>query len=263
MPEIFKHCLERKIKINFFIHTFATSVLAIYDRIFTTKKIEYASRDFFDYFDNIYEKNIGEIIIAESNTSPIQLSDDLSLTFLAPTGKVYHKIAKNLTRKSKDVNFSYADINKLSTIISIQNNDRYVLLTSDAVKRSFGFINKRLNKNLVAIQVPHHGSFKNINPKFWSLLIKPHNIPAIFSVGNEPKDKLPNRETVEFIDNNGFEIYSTNYVYGLSEHFKGPERTGINTKQAYLDIFSTKRNPVSGGVGVNNRFFGDKEFSVL
>jgi len=263
MPQIFKHCRDKKIKINLFLHTFATQVLEIYDRIQTSKKIDNAVSDFMANLDEIIDNNIGEVVLVDNYTSAIQLTEALSLSFFAPTGKVYHVIAKNLSRKSIDIKFSYPDINKLSTIICIQNIDSYILLTSDAVKKSFKFLNNKLDKELLAIQIPHHGSFSNIYPKFWTSLVKTTKCPAIFSVGDEPKDKLPKLETVEFIDNEGYEIYSTNLVYGICEYFKGSSNIVKNSKEVLLGTFSTVRKTTSSSSSANSKYIGDKEFQLF
>jgi hypothetical protein len=46
---------------------------------------------------------------------------------------------------------------------------------------------------------------------------------TLHGVRDEPKDKLPNTETVAFFDGNNFDIFSTNSVYGIKEHFGLPD----------------------------------------
>jgi len=263
MPDLFKYCLDKDIKINKFIHTFASHVLDIYNRIFTTKKEETASKSFFKYFDLLAENNIEDLILADCYTAPIQLTESEYLSFLAPTGKTYHQIAKNISRKNTGIIISHPDVNKLSTITCIQNEKKFILLTSDAERKSFKFINKKVSKQLTAIQVPHHGSYNSINPNFWKSVKRINDCPAILSVGDEPKDKLPDRQTIEFIDKEGYNIYSTNLVYGLCDYFQLSTSTTSNAKTTCLNLFSVKRAGTSITAPTINKYFGEKVFDLL
>ena len=264
MPDLFKFCIEKKIKIKWFLHTLADhSILQIYDKIFNSKKIEKASIDFFYYLELLY-KNISIDLSVNYHTAPIQLSNTISMSFFAPSEKTGRNIATQINRKFNTKEFTYTDINKFSTIIYIQNNDSGILLTSDAVKGCFRNLNKRINREVVLIQVPHHGSLMNIYHNFWNELSKKDKCPAVFSIGYEPKDKLPNNETVEFFDKLGFDVHSTNSVFGISEYFNQNNNAVnylYNNKTQYLNHFSKKINTIYRSSINNSKYDGDQKFT--
>jgi beta-lactamase superfamily II metal-dependent hydrolase len=149
-------------------------------------------------------------------------------------------MAKQLARKVNRITTSSADINKLSTVIKIYNNKYAILLTSDAVKKSFVTLRNSISHEVVLAQVPHHGSFRNIDEKFWDSVIKTKKCPAVFSVGDEPKDKLPNKETVAFFDIRGYDVHSTSSVYGINDYF-GFSTSTQNPRSTILNTFSKLR----------------------
>lgn len=255
MSDIFKFCFENNIKIKYFLHTFAPQVLDIYNQIFTSKKVERESELFFKYFEQLDKKIINNIPV-HCYTASIPLSDDIFISFFAPDGKTYTDIAKQISRRRNKLTSTYEDINKLSTITCIQNQNSCILLTSDAVKKSFKKIKGKIKKEILIAQAPHHGSFSNIYIEFWTKLNLKVNCPAVFSVGYEPKDKLPHKETVEFFDKNGFDIYSTNCVYGISEYFENASNSDF-TRSLCLDHVSKIKKNVHSKPSVSSKFEGD------
>jgi len=262
MPGLFKYCIENEIKIKFFLHTIAEHVLQIYDKILTSKKIEAATVDFFNYLEEL-GKTLDDDISVNIHTAPFKFSDSLLLSFLGPSEKTGSNIAKQINRKVNTKDFTYSDINKFSTISYFQFADSGVLFTADSVKVNYRNLNKFIDKEIILVQVPHHGSFANIYPPFWTDLKKKKDCPAVFSVGYEPKDKLPNVETVEFIDKAGFEVHSTNPYFGISEYFNGHEFTmdePSRNKSNYLNHFSKKIRTRSTHAASSSKYEGDQTF---
>jgi len=134
--------------------------------------------------------------------------ETIHLSFLAPDGIIYRKIAKQISRKVNKKSLTVADINRLSTIVLIQSSEKGILLTSDAPKVCFRILKGKIPVEIFLAQIPHHGSIENYYELFWSNLSRIEKCPAIFSVGDEPKDKLPNRETVEAIDKLDYDIHA-------------------------------------------------------
>lgn len=261
--EVFRYCIDKKIKVKIFAHTLISHVFDIYNRIFTSKKIEKAVSVFFNVIDDFIDILEEDVVEVNSRTASIKLTDKVSLSFYAPSGKVGLQFAKNMSRKYVNIQYSGPDINKLSIISALEDSDKVVLLTSDAVRNSFKFENKFSSKRLIAIQIPHHGSFNNINPNFWNSVNKNDSCPAILSVGDEPKDKLPNKETVEYFDKQGYDIHSTNFVYGLCEYLKKHSDNSYKTKISCLDTFAAK-NIVRGVDNVrSSKYNGDKVFTFF
>jgi len=266
MPGLFNYCYDNGIKIKKFLHTISDHVFHIYNKIFTSKKVEKAFIDFIDSLA-LADKNI--LIDAPVNFTsvPIQLSDSLTLSFFAPSPRIGTTIAKQIKRKINKKEFKYSDINKLAIITYIQSNESGILLTSDAVKACFRYLYPRINKKIELIQAPHHGSYNNIYIDFWQKLQKKGNCPVVFSVGYEPKDELPDKETVEFLDKSGFDVYSTNNVFGINEYFnqisQTPSSLSNYSKSQYLNIFSKSRNSTYGYSRINSKYEGDQQFTVF
>ncbi len=266
MPELFKYCFENKIKIKQFLHTLSVQVFQIYNKFFTSKRIERTYTDFIDSFI-LADKNILHDVSVNFTTVPLQLSDTLTLSFFAPSPRSGITIAKQIKRKIDKKEFLHSDINKFATITYIQSNERGILLTSDAVRGYFRNLHKRIDKKIELIQAPHHGSFKNIYIDFWQNLQKIDNCPVLFSVGYELKDKLPDKETVELLDKSGFDVYSTNTVFGINEYFNQTFQTSSSSsnysKSQYLNIFSKSRNSTYGYSRINSKYEGDQQFTVF
>lgn len=262
MPELFNFCVENNIKINRFLHTLGEQVLQIYDRIFTSKKIEKATIDFF-HFLKIADKYIINDFAVNFHTAPFNLTNSISMSFLSPAEKTGRNIAKQINRKVNVKEFTYDDLNKFSTIIQIQNSDRSILLTSDSVKGCYRNLNNYIYKKVILVQAPHHGSIKNIYPNFWTELKRIDNCPVVFSVGYEPKDKLPNKETIEFFDKSGFNVFSTNPTFGISEYFgfSSPINIAIRNKTQLLNHFSKKINTIKRTSTINTKYEGDQVFT--
>jgi hypothetical protein len=261
MNDIFEFCIENNIKIKFFLHTLIPEVLDIYDRIFYSKKVE---KEIVRFMHLIEFLQTEDEIPVSYHIKPLNLFTNVYLSFYAPEGVTYRTISKKISRKKNKVVTTSADINRLSTIIGISNDQNEILLTSDAVKKSFIKIKNRIKKEVLLAQVPHHGSFKNISPAFWEELPRKSRCPAIFSIGEEPKDTLPNFETVKLFENLNYDIYSTNCCYGIKECFK-PDQEKQNfgiPSSSPLDIFSTKLRTIYTKP-INDKFNGDKEFSFF
>ncbi len=263
MPGLFQYCIEKDIKIKWFLHTLAEHVLQIYNKIITSKKVENAAIDFFKYLEDL-DQNIKGDISVNIHTVPINLSDTIFFSFLSPSEKTGKNIATQINRKVNTKEFSYSDINKFSTITYFRFGNLGVLFTGDSVKACYRNLHKYIDKETILVQVPHHGSVANIYPEFWKILNKCENCAAVFSVGYEPKDKLPNRETVEIIDKLGFDIHSTNPSYGISEYFEDSESalsvTSFN-KSHYLNHFSSKIKTTHLHPHKESKYEGDQSFT--
>ena len=264
-PDFFKFCFEKNIVIKYFLHTLSDNILQIYDKIEGRKKIENATINFFANYD-LMAPNVREDYHVNINTRSISLSNSIQLKFLGPNEKVVAHIAKQILRKVNKKEFTSEDINKYSAITCIENEDECVILTSDAVRAHFRSLHKILKKETVIIQVPHHGSSGSLYKNFWEGLLKTNNCPAVFSVGYEEKDKLPDKETVEVVKDSGFIIHSTNAVFGIVECFPHliKEKDPANYyKSLPLNCFSKARNSTVTKDISNSQFSGDQKFNLL
>ena len=259
MSDIFEYCCLNKISVKYFYHSLAPFLAEIYNRIFTSQKIQNEVRRFVEKYDS-FDNFVIDTIPVNSQTKKLELLDNTFISFLAPQGRIYNKMAKQLARKRNKITTTKADVNKLSTIVLIENETNSILFTSDSVKKSFKNIN--VTTELVLVQVPHHGSINSIDNIFWKNLKRIPKCPAIFSVGDEPKDKLPNEETVRFFDLEDFDVYSTNQVYGINSYFK----LGLSTEKnpgtsVALNTFSKLRS--TNSLSPLPKYNGDQVFNIL
>jgi len=260
MAEVLIYCRTNQIKVNYFYHTIGPYFLELYNKIFTSKKIEKTLETFiseYDKFDRFIVIDQGSVT---SRTGKLQLTDSINMSFLAPAGKTYEIFTKQLSRKINKIVTTSADLNKLATIILLHNESSAALLTSDAAKQSYAKI-KEINRELKLIQVPHHGSWENIRPLFWKSLQKADKCPAVFSVGDEPKDKLPNENTVAYFEQLGYDIFSTNQVYGIAKHFKLPGSYVKSKKGTSLNSFSKLRATMPAKL--DPKYSGDQKFTIF
>lgn len=259
--EVFDYCKRNKIRINAFYHTITAQTTEIYNKIFTSKRVETSNSKFLDNLDSL-----GNLLVEETPThrkvEDHILSKNLCLSFLAPDGSLYRKLAKQIARKVALKTFTEADINNISTIILLQSSNKGILLTSDAPKVCFWILKGRIQVDIFLAQIPHHGSIKSYYEPFWRDLARIKKCPIVFSVGDEPKDKLPNKETVASVDRLGYDIHSTNLVYGIKEHFFGTNNNydHIKAKSNYLDYFSKLNKVQVESNALNSNLTGDQKF---
>ncbi len=262
LPDLLQYCIDNDIKIGLFLHTFTNDFTRILNIIVRSKKVE---TDTTRLLDNIKIARKKKIIIDHDgvthNFRPIHLYDDVYLKFLAPTGDDSLSLSNQRSSYEKKASSTIPNVNIMSTIVEISNKDECILLVSDATRQTFKRIRHVVKKKLLMTQVPHHGSQYNLFNNFWELLKKDEGCPAVYSVGDVPKDKLPNKSVVEFFESQHFNNMSTNLVYGLAEHYGSSSMTAkaLATIRSFSPLLKAKPT-IIGSSAVSPRFFGDKSF---
>jgi beta-lactamase superfamily II metal-dependent hydrolase len=257
--ELFNYCLNANRGTEYFIHTIQPVTGQIYNKIFTSQKLQNAVKNFILSLD-AFDPLINNVVMAQVGHAPINLTSSVKLLIHAPTGKTYHTLTKQISRKVNVKPATRADINQLATILEISNEGKFILLTSDAIKKGFRNLSNKLNVGqCVLAQAPHHGSNYNLREKFWEKLNRVDACPIVFSVGDEPQDKLPDFYTVDFFRKEGYDIHSTNCVYGINQVFS----CGISKSSSLsLGAFSRLRSSSILGTGVS-KYSGDQIFQVF
>ena len=262
IAEILDYCIDNSVKINKFLHTFASDYLYLFSKILKRTKHKFAFEKFIETFETAISKNVFDIFgtIESGNTENLVLSKNMKLVFHAPVGRDYFDLAKFRAKHMLSYPITYTDIHRVSTIIELSKENRSVLFTSDARKRAFVRLRNKLTKSFELIQVPHHGSSNNLDEKFWQSINKKDKCFAVFSVGDSKKDKLPKKEVVDFFHKQGFYIKATNNVFGISEFYNG--NIQINNKSSrILNTFSQKKySTISSQKSI---YFGNQHFNVL
>lgn len=257
--EIFEYCKKENICINELGFSFLTSVSIAYKDLSYSKAL--FLRRFFDFIIEQSKSKLRTIKHTFTITSDTKSRsfNEFELDFLHPLNDEILNFARNLSLYSHDHLKTKPDLNIYSTVIEIKNQNKSFLLTSDSPKKSFDslrryFTDKKTIFHLV--QIPHHGSIKNHNLKFWQNLKKTDKCPAVFSVGMELRDRLPNKEVVEEIFNENYKIYATNPVFGISDFFNLKptiKKPTIMSKTSRV----VKRTNLNN---INSQFSGDHTF---
>lgn len=260
LPDLFRYCIENDIKILKFYSTIDSIVLHVYDKIYRSKRLDSILSQFMELMEQV---KIEELIPASCHIEDLKLSEDIELSFLAPDGKAYRDIARQVHNKTHGISTTREDINRLATIIQIRCGSKCIILTSDAVKKSFQKNRNRVSSTVKLVQIPHHGSINNLDKEFWKNLKKEDGCPAIVSIGDVKRDKLPNLETIEFFDKQGFKVYSTNQVYGIAEYFNVEANPQHDHKVTLLNLFSSKRWEDNESKSATSRFRGTQVFQCF
>jgi beta-lactamase superfamily II metal-dependent hydrolase len=167
----------------------------------------------------------------------LDIDNVLTITCLSPAHddiqlyqeKVHLDAANNEQEASQSANI-------LSTILKVSFNNHHFLLTSDAEKSNFQGVLDRDAKHIKQkrfhiCQMPHHGSFKNLNNDFWKVveIVDPQH--AIASAGNGYKH--PSLKVLEHFHSAGYKVHCTNIVNGMVDFVKM-----LDDKAKALDSFS-------------------------
>lgn len=220
MPELFEYCLNNKIQIGKFYHTFETQYLKIFSEILVSQNSQKVGSRFFTLFRELCKLDvIVEVERATVGLRPITLTSGFQLEFLSPIGKDHMLFTEQQAKFLHGKTTTLPDFNFLSTITKVTNKKNAAILTADTTIKQLRRLTGKILETVSHIQVPHHGSQNNHWPKLWNSLNKKLPCKAIFSVGDEKRDKLPKRVVVEYFDSNGYQVESTDCVYGISEHF--------------------------------------------
>ncbi len=265
--DLLEYCIDNKIYIENFFHTFETEYFRLFSLILASQKQQMVTQKFL----SVLERAIGEKIIlnidkVSSNSASIFIFNDIFLNFKAPLGEDFFTFSRSQARYQKKISSTAPDFHQLATIIEISNSEKSVLLTSDANSKAFKRLVKKITKEVQLVQVPHHGSKYNLYQGFWENLTLKIDCPALFSVGESPKDELPDKEVVEFFDTLKFYNESTNYVYGIKD-FYPMKLKSINLKAAsistFLNSFSRFVSTNISAPVIPNRFNGDKSYNIF
>ena len=131
--------------------------------------------------------------------------------------------------------------NNSSTILEFMYQGRKILFTADAGIPAFhdAFDNvKNIERELCMIQIPHHGSRRNVGPSALNNMVGPiigknasGNITAIASCAKEnPDRKHPSQRVLNAFIRRGCKCYIVSG--GLRHFYKAPDRQGYSKAEA-------------------------------
>jgi len=261
MSDLLIKCYN-KITIKYFLYTLSPILGEVFMKIFMSMNEQIELQRFIKTIDEVFDC-FEETIQVHHKVEEIKLGSDLTLSFIAPNSNVYFKLPKAVSKKRSGRTTTKADLNSLATFAVINNRKNSILLTSDVTIRSYGRLAKHISLPASLVQAPHHGSKGSLSKGFWRDILRIDNCPVVFSVGDEPADKLPNTETVDFFHHNGYDVYSTDSVYGISEFFNiKSAKLNLIQVNAVLDsdseLISTRYNTEA-----TTKYNGDQKFDIL
>ena len=215
--ELFEFCEKEQIPIKHFAHT--ANVNPIYfkwfeldqdNSVFLAKILAKSIQ--------LFRKGLIQHIGHPSQNWTLLLDKNYKMVCLSPSDheiRQYHKQVKTLrytnqTRCARSANL-------LSTVFKIEQENDFILLTSDAEKTTFQRLHDTcmddyLSGELRLCQIPHHGALANHHPQFWSDLRRKPNCPAVISAGEHKQYKHPHVKVVKDFEEMDYRIYSTNYI---------------------------------------------------
>ncbi len=127
--------------------------------------------------------------------------------------------------------------NNSSVVLLLRVDGRTALLTSDAGKPALTQVvdlmeaNNIDPKNLNFIQVPHHGSRRNVGPTLLNRLVGPKLAgdqlmkPAFVSVAENADDKHPSKRVVNAFRRRGAHVSRHNGGHWIRHQFNAPDRS--------------------------------------
>ena len=246
--EVLEHCESKGLRINRLLFTFGLEVSKVYEQYVYGYKSRKALLDLFEFVQRDLVKSPGDRTIKDleigvnSNTNSITYSNNLKISFRGPHSDHLFILAKQSGVLKSKQNPREPDLNYYCSVLEIDINGKCVLLCSDATKAIFkkliNYYKNTSNSTFHLVQVPHHGSTHNYYEPFWNKLNRTKDCPAVFSVGDHRKYKLPDLNVVASCDNLGYEVHSTNPSFGIREHFTLSGRA--NHDSTVLDMFSKK-----------------------
>ncbi len=173
-------------------------------------------------------------------SEPILLEKEVAMKCLSPSEREYDDFISSENYKyNEEETGNVPKANKLSTLLKIEGQGWYILLTSDAEKSTFNRLAKQhkeeFDSNLLLAQSPHHGAWSNHWDTFWKQRKKKDGAFAVISVGTN-QYKHPSQKTVDSFINHQYQLRYTDAVGPLRKF----ERSPVARKNAIaLDTFSS------------------------
>lgn len=266
LSEVLDFCKAKGIRICKLFHTLSGKSVQIFSKESRTKKrlsLELLFDNFIKYTDEGENKIIDYYDDIKTVTPDIRLNDDIFISVLSPTKTLLDKLDKDIGRYIGGYKGSVPNINKASTILKITKGDEYVLLVADSTISKMSKIEPVLEGHTMLLgQVPHHGSIYNHRLKFWENISRSKDCKAVFSVGVNHSDKLPDEQVVRELNNLKYIIHSTNQVFGVSDVFGSHPNVSedVEVIDDVMDLF-IEDDPVAATNGVYDNLNGDQRFS--
>lgn len=261
--DLLRYCEKNKILIKELGFTFDNAVTFAYSDFAISKAA--GLLDFFEFIISQKRKTKNRTIqhsFPINHETKTKQFEEFEISFLRPLHDDLLAMAKSYGKFIAGKIKSAPDLNNYSSVIELIKKEKSILFTSDAPRRAFKSLTKyyfnRPNE-FHLVQIPHHGSLHNHDIKFWKSIKKIKDCPSIFSVGDEPKDKLPDFQVVDELSKENYKIHSTNIVYGIRDYLglkNAVTRKPTIMRRASKVVSRTKKQSPS------TQHFGDQVFTL-
>ncbi len=173
-------------------------------------------------------------------SEPILQEKEVAMKCLSPSEREYDDfISSEKYKYNEEETGNIPKANKLSTLLKIEGQGWYILLTSDTEKSTFIRLAKQhkedFDGNLLLAQSPHHGAWPNHWDTFWKQRRKKDGAFAVISVGKN-QYKHPSQKTVDSFIKHQYQLRYTNAIGPLRNFEMSTEAQKISTA---LDVFSS------------------------
>lgn len=239
MLDLIEYCKTQQIPIYCFYHTCqqhpdyikaACKSIAIQKELINLfKKVQLLFRE-----EKIRKQSLSQF------SEPILREKEVTIKCLSPSEREYDDFISSESYKyNEEETGNIPKANKLSTLLKIEGQGWYILLTSDTEKSTFIRLAKRhkeeFDGNLLLTQSPHHGAWSNHWDTFWQQRKKKDGAFAVISVGKN-QYKHPSQKTVDSFIKHQYQLRYTAAVGSLRKI----ERSSVAQKNAIaLNVFSS------------------------
>lgn len=236
---LIKYCREHNIFIKSFLHT---STVSIEYRIAASRSIS-ETKELVKLYEMLFDmRDSGELNIYNIDDNPDtikKLSGGFNLEFLAPSSVEVNNYINGIDFPFDEENStSNPNGNWLCSIVRIFNENTSVILSSDVesqVLNRLNIKNGRLKSHKsILVQIPHHGSKRNLNKSFWTGLSKYPKVYSVISVGKNSYNH-PSKEVVEFFSKH------PNYILERTD-LTNPISQKAKANSGMLNVFSKQVN---------------------
>ena len=262
LRQVLEHCEKNSIFIGCFLHT-AHQVPAYLKSAVKTNEAKIELKKLFKKVHELYKNGfIGYPSYVNPDRQDFILNSKTSIRFLSPSSQEdLNYLNGQAVFADEEKGHNNANANWLSSVLKIYTDSWYLLLTSDAERRTLGRLGiknaNEFREQLIIAQSPHHGANDNHYPAFWKHRKgNAKDIPIVFSVGSNSYNH-PSQKTVESFQKLDYQIYSTNQVGGLSGQDYKSQRL-ISEVEALLD----NESKLIVQTPQKTRFQGDQTFEI-
>lgn len=170
-------------------------------------------------------------------TPVLNLDAQTKIFILAPTSREQDKYLASTNLPTLFEGANNPEANWLSTVLRIERNGNYYLLTSDVEKFTLKGLDQRqvVNQNKLSFfagQIPHHGSIKNYNGTFWKKRRAEGDKPISVISSGPNSYGHPSPKLISELIRIGYDVKVTGEETTISSEARGI----LNS----LDVFSTE-----------------------